>query len=215
MFELLRTTISDFKNLLFGRIESIEKVSKNREVIRFKLESKFLLLESTIDEIESILIKYSWKLTKRKKRNLFNQLQFLPKEEGSCFIVHGHDIKFLDDVVDFISDTFGFTNPIVLKKTKKNLKTIIESFEEIISKVNYVFVLLSADDKTFKNEYRARQNVIFELGFFIGKFTRKSGKIIILKNGNIELPSDISGMNIIDVTSGLEVVKDEILREIY
>lgn len=51
---------------------------------------------------------------------------------------------------------------------------------------------------------RARQNVIFELGFFLGVLGRESGRVILLYVNPLELPSDLSGLIYIDVTNGIE-----------
>lgn len=56
---------------------------------------------------------------------------------------------------------------------------IIESFEEEAEGVGLVFILLTSDDFMDDTSVWARQNVIFELGYFIGKLGRKSGKVIV------------------------------------
>ena len=51
---------------------------------------------------------------------------------------------------------------------------------------------------------RARQNVIFEMGYFLAMLGRKSGRIFLLHQGALELPSDLSGVIYIDITNGIE-----------
>ncbi|MBS1525004.1 MAG: nucleotide-binding protein, partial [Bacteroidetes bacterium] len=46
--------------------------------------------------------------------------------------------------------------------------------------------------KEIQVNYRARQNVILELGYFFGKLGRR--KVCALCSSDIELPSDISGI---------------------
>jgi len=76
-------------------------------------------------------------------------------------------------------------------------RTIIEKFEDH-SNVGYAVVLLTPDDlgatKDKKDELkpRARQNVIFELGYFIGKLGRK--RVCVLHMENVEIPSDYKGI---------------------
>ncbi len=79
--------------------------------------------------------------------------------------------------------------------------TIIEKFENY-SNVGYAVVLLTPDDTCFlegegreTHSSRARQNVIFELGFFIGKLGRS--RVCSLYRENVELPSDYSGVTYI------------------
>lgn len=91
-------------------------------------------------------------------------------------------------------------NAIVLHEKPNQGKTIIEKFTEY-SNVGYAVVLLSPDDvvssksnKSDKKIFRARQNVIFELGFFIGKLGRNRVMSLYRQTDNFELPSDYSGV---------------------
>lgn len=91
-------------------------------------------------------------------------------------------------------------NPIILHEQPSKGKTIIEKFTEN-SDVSFAVVLLSADDISYnKNEkpetakYRARQNVIFELGYFIGKLGRERVLALHELENDFEIPSDYSGV---------------------
>ena len=61
---------------------------------------------------------------------------------------------------------------------------------------------------------RARQNVILELGFFLGILGRETGRVILLHAGPLELPSDLSGVTYIDVSKGIESAGEKIRREL-
>src|SRR5882724_2373537 len=135
------------------------------------------------------------------------------------FIVHGHDEALLAEVKDYLQNTLGWPEPIVLRELPNGGKTIIEKFEEQAGIVDWVFVLLSPDDKTFdpKNDdekRRARQNVVFELGFFYGLLGRREGRVILLKKGEVELPSDLHGVIWIDVSTGVRARGEDIRREV-
>lgn len=98
-------------------------------------------------------------------------------------------------------------------------KTIIEKFEEHAGLVDWVFILISPDDKMFDpktddEKRRARQNVIFELGFSYGLIGRLEGRVIVLKKGHVELPSDIQGIIWIDVSGGIRASGEDIRREV-
>ena len=79
-------------------------------------------------------------------------------------------------------------------------RTIIEKFEQH-ARVGYAIVLLTPDDagslQGDENDLkpRARQNVIFELGFFIGRLGRKH--VCALTKGDVEIPSDYAGIEYI------------------
>ena len=89
--------------------------------------------------------------------------------------------------------------PIILHEQPDSGKTIIEKFERD-SDVGFAVILLSPDDMGYKKDDgakkakpRARQNVIFELGYFVGKLGRN--KVMALKRGDdLEVPSDLSGV---------------------
>lgn len=98
-----------------------------------------------------------------------------------------------------------FPEPIVLRDQPNPGRTLIEKFEEYAHDVDWAVVLLSSDDVTVdinSNDCkrRARQNVIFELGFFYAHLGRRRGRVIVLKKGDVELPSDISGIVWIDAS---------------
>jgi predicted nucleotide-binding protein len=63
-------------------------------------------------------------------------------------------------------------------------------------------------------EPRARQNVIFELGYFYGLLRRQSGRIVLLHKGGLEIPSDLTGIIYIDITHGIEAAGEEIRRNL-
>jgi predicted nucleotide-binding protein len=47
---------------------------------------------------------------------------------------------------------------------------------------------------------RARQNVVLELGYFVGKLTR--ARVAVLFKGSVELPSDYHGVLYIQMDDG-------------
>lgn len=111
------------------------------------------------------------------------------------FIVHGHDEEAKLNVARFIEKLNLI--PVILAEQPNEGKTIIEKFEKH-SDVGYAIVLLTPDDICFykndktKQTPRARQNVILELGYFIGKLSR--AKVSALYKDSVELPSDIHGI---------------------
>lgn len=121
-----------------------------------------------------------------------------------CFIVHGHDESLLNNLRSYLTYELRLGTPIVLRDRPALGRTIIESFEDEAN-VDVVFVLLTPDDRPIdeREKRRSRQNVIFELGFFYAKLQRMSGRIFLLKVGDIDLPTDVGGVIHIDVTDGL------------
>lgn len=138
----------------------------------------------------------------------------------NIFIVHGHNDSLKLELKNYLQNVLGLPEPIILHEQANLGRTIIEKFEDYAYSSNLVFVLLTPDDKVVdasKNndeKRRARQNVIFELGFFLGFLGRDSGRVILLHIGPLELPSDLSGITYIDVSNGIDPAGEDIRREI-
>jgi predicted nucleotide-binding protein len=118
------------------------------------------------------------------------------KNSKSVFIVHGHDDATKEKVARFVEKT-GLVAIILHEQVNKDM-TIIEKFEESSKNVNFAVVLFTPDDiayplgdkETLKP--RARQNVVLEMGYFVGSLGRD--RVYVLYKGDVELPSDILGV---------------------
>jgi predicted nucleotide-binding protein len=135
------------------------------------------------------------------------------------FIVHGHDDKLILELKDYLQNTLHFPEPIVLFQQPNSGRTIIEKFEHYSKQVDVAFVLMTPDDlggavSEGDQKYRARQNVVFELGYFVAKFGRTSGRILLLHKGNLEIPSDLAGVVYIDVSGGINSAGEKLRREL-
>jgi len=142
------------------------------------------------------------------------------KQLPRSFIVHGHDTADKLALKNYLQNTLGLPEPIILHEQPNLGRTIIEKFEDYASRVDLAFVLLTPDDKlaseggTNDDKRRARQNVIFELGYFLGVFGRLSGRVFLLHKGPLDLPSDLSGVIYIDISNGLATAGDNIRLEL-
>lgn len=118
---------------------------------------------------------------------------------NKVFIVHGHNNEVKVNVARTV-EKLGL-EAIILHEQANSGKTIIEKFEEH-SEVAFAIVLLTDDDfgkskKADNLNNRARQNVILELGYFIGKLSRN--KVCPLYVPGVELPSDLHGLLYIEL----------------
>lgn len=137
------------------------------------------------------------------------------------FVVHGHDEVAKTSIEIFLSE-IGL-EPIVLHRQADEGQTIIEKFEKH-SDVGYAFILLTPDDVSYsssedalpddqrKKEYRARPNVIFEFGFFVGRLGRR--RVCCLYTGDVTLPSDVSGMIYKKYNQNIEEVAYSIIKDL-
>jgi len=112
------------------------------------------------------------------------------------FLVHGHDERLLQEVARFLERLEQ--DVVILREQPNSGRTIIEKFEDY-SDVGFAVVLLAADDLGCASPYRkdrllprARQNVIMELGYFLGKLGRN--RVCALYQEGVDIPSDYSGV---------------------
>ena len=116
-------------------------------------------------------------------------------DKNKVFIVHGHDGAAREATARLL-EKLGL-KPIILSEQASGGRTIIEKLERY-SDVGFAVVLLTPDDhgasaaSPSTMQPRARQNVIFELGFCIAKLGRD--RVCTLYRGPMELPSDYTGV---------------------
>ena len=152
------------------------------------------LLESIIEEIREC-----WK-------NEDQELTIpITQDNGSTnkkeiFIIHGRDNEIKETVARFLNQLA--LNPVILHEQPNQGRTIIEKFERH-AQVGFAVALLTPDDvgafqeDTGNLKPRARQNVIFEFGYFIGRLGRNH--VCALTKGDVEIPSDYDGVIYIPV----------------
>ena len=145
----------------------------------------------------------------------------IPTLSNRVFVVHGHDSVLKTDVERFLHQ-IGL-DPVVLHRQPDQGQTLIEKFEQH-SDVGYAIILLTpdefaytADKKTLPaeqraTESRARPNVIFEFGYFVGRLGRK--RVCCLHKGDVVLPSDLHGLLYKKVDDSLDSQAYGLIREL-
>ena len=114
---------------------------------------------------------------------------------NKAFVVHGHDEAARESVARFL-ERLG-VEAVILHEQATEGRTIVEKLEHY-AEVDFAVVLLTPDDvgavksAPDRLQARARQNVVLELGFFVGKLSRKH--VCALYKGPLELPSDYLGV---------------------
>ena len=120
------------------------------------------------------------------------------------FVVHGHDNVAKEATARFLQRLD--LEPIILHEQASSGRTIIEKFETYSGDIAFAVVLLTPDDvgrpKDGPNELkpRARQNVILELGYFMGRLDRS--RVCALHGEGVELPSDYQGVIYVEFDTG-------------
>jgi predicted nucleotide-binding protein len=120
------------------------------------------------------------------------------KKSNRIFVVHGHDNEMKLSVARTL-EKLGL-EPIILHEQPDKGLTVIEKFINFAD-VGFAVVLLSPDDLSLpkngnasKARPRARQNVVFELGFFLGKLGRERVVALHKPAPDFEMPSDYGGV---------------------
>jgi len=135
------------------------------------------------------------------------------------FVVHGHDEVAKHEIEVFLKEID--LEPIVLHRQVDKGNTLIEKIE-VNSDVAYVIVIVTPDDtvigsgsslnKICQEESRARQDAIFEWGYFVGKYGRER-VCCVYKEGTV-LPNDLSGLVYKSFRHSVEEIKYSLLREL-
>lgn len=126
-----------------------------------------------------------------------------PREGREIFLVHGHDEEAKLAVALFIIK-LGLI-PIVLSEMSVDGGTIIEQIEKH-GEASFAIVIMTPDDfggskrDPKKINSRARQNVIFEMGYFMGRLKRT--RVRVLCKEGVEILSDFHGVLYIPLDSG-------------
>ncbi|MCP3411517.1 TIR domain-containing protein [Bradyrhizobium sp. CCGB01] len=110
------------------------------------------------------------------------------------FVVHGRDGEHRETVARFLG-LLGLEAVILHEQPNKG-RALITKFREVAADIGFAIVLMTPDDvggiRDGEQHLRARQNVIFELGFFIGALG--PDRVAALVSQEVEKPSDFEGV---------------------
>lgn len=183
-YKLVYDNVNDWVGGFFGGPSTHQE---RYQRLREKISNK-------IDNLEKLVEKVDLLKSELSESPVIKEIVFSVKDINNIFIVHGHNKAVQQSVARVIEKLE--LNPIILNELANNGKTIIEKFEKH-SEVGFAIILMTDDDDgkakaeiDLKN--RARQNVILELGYFIGKLGRE--RVLPLYSEGVELPSDIHGL---------------------
>ena len=127
---------------------------------------------------------------------------------NKVFVVYGHDRLARTELEAMLRR--WHLEPLILDQLPSEGQTIIEKLESYTSDVNFAVVLATPDDEGHRvnhsdeKAYRARQNVVLELGMLLSKLGRKKVAILLKQQENMERPSDIQGLIYIPFKDNLE-----------
>lgn len=215
--ETLYELRNEFQQLKYKDMQQLDKLSNRLKLYMKKLfgeNSDYIKKFSRI----SFLVMYApstddakiaaWESGKYKTYNLIDTMiedlelditkpptQVINLNKSTkVFVVHGRDDLAKIEVARFL-EKLGI-EAIILHEQTNGGATIIEKFEQY-SDVGFAVILYTpCDTGKYKDDkmatFRARQNVVFEHGYFIGKIGRKN--VLALVKDDVEKPSDIDGV---------------------
>lgn len=201
-----------------GVVMSIYETSLGEKIsdLHKDIDSKIHRIDSIIERLELI------PLSRSTASTITSDVPMQPATKSKkAFVVHGQDEVAKTSLEVFLRE-IGL-EPVVLHRQADQGLTIIEKFEKH-SDVGYAFILLTPDEVSYlkseqnkpdherRKEFRARPNVIFEFGYFVGKLGRS--KVCCLYTGDVSLPSDVSGMIYKKYSSSLEEIAYSIIKDL-
>ena len=164
-------------------IEAWEQASYNRG-----LDEATAILESMFSEVDEY-----WEEDGQEMETPVASATLEQTNTNQIFLIHGRDHGTRETVARFL-ENLGL-EPVILQEQPDEGQTIIEKFEQY-ARVNFAVALFTSDDvgglPDDGLQPRVRQNVVFELGYFIGKFGRN--RVRVLVKGAPEIPSDYSSV---------------------
>jgi predicted nucleotide-binding protein len=188
-----------FNSIWFSPQVTSRSTPESRYVTVFNsgLDQAGAFLESRMNDLREAVLHETVEQTKASSR-------FTPDPNSrKVFVVHGHDERHKQTVARFLTQLK--LEPIILHEQPDQGRTLIEKFEKYSGDVRCAVVILTPDDIAHpqndpgREEFRARQNVILELGFFAGKLGRDHA-IALVENG-VVIPSDYHGVIYIPLDS--------------
>lgn len=134
------------------------------------------------------------------------------------FVVYGHDLNARTQL-EAILRRWNI-EPLILDQLPSEGQTVIEKLENYTQKAHYAVVLATPDDegnpigKPDEKQYRARQNVVLELGMLLATLGRNKVAILIKDQKTMEKPSDINGLMYIPFADNVEDAKTLLYKEL-
>jgi hypothetical protein len=167
--------------------------------LRFKMPFlSFVLRDKTLSDVGTMAV----------------EVAGAPLDSKEVFIVHGHSETAKLQLRSLLS-ALGL-QPIILQEQTHRGRTIIEEIEYHSTTCSFAIILMTPDDlggdPESKSLRRARQNVILELGWFMGRLGREN--VILISQGDIELPSDVLGVLYLTFKTDVHEVAAEISKQL-
>ena len=173
------------------------------EIITILYEQTDPAIIMTYDDYDALKNKfYSINISNSVLNNvvlIVNDSKTTQMENKNVFIVYGRDENLLNEVKLLVTQ-LGL-KPILISNEPDKGRSIFGKIKDSVNKCCYSIVLWTPDDvgslatETEKIQFRARENVLIELGYVVAKLGEEN--VTIIKKGNPNIPTDIQGLALI------------------
>jgi len=163
---------------------------------------KVELLEDSDDPTVLQLYSYATNMADRlvNRARYFEYIQrektnhYINPQGKKVFIIHGHLEEAAISLQLLLKKEFSLDS-VILKNEASSGDSVIEKFESFARDCGYAIAIISSDDlvkKDTEKYFQARPNVVFELGWFYGRYGRS--RVCLLKEEGTQIPSDLGGI---------------------
>jgi predicted nucleotide-binding protein len=185
-----------FENLYTGFDSTIKDIL-NEHSQKTTAKSEPSLLDSLDNKVSEIL-----EILKNKEetvpKNEIVEKKKLESKKGKPKVFIGSSSEGLEICYALQENLDDFAEVTIWNQSIFNLSsTVIESIVDTVYNFDFAILVFTADDILIKRgvEYSSpRDNVIFELGLFIGTLGRGRTFLVYDKDSKIHMPSDLSGV---------------------
>jgi predicted nucleotide-binding protein len=167
---------------------SKDKKYQIENILKSKVMGTYLCTEQFIAQTEKLEPVLDRELSASNKRQ-------------RLFVVSGSDFLMRQAAVAALSKLFLV--PVVLQEQPNSGRKILTNFTSYID-MKFALVLLSPDDcvypkddKTTKSKLKPRQDIIFLLGYLLGKLGLEKVLVLFRESQNFEIPNDFEGVKFV------------------
>jgi len=167
--------------------------NNNNEKELWLFDCVFKLHKDSLDELWAIKLKHEPEESEEEQKKLDINIEGAIKMEQRVFIIHGHDggANGLRRKISELLREAKVAFEILEDVPSIGTETVLEKLVRVAKTCTYAIALFTKDDLTHDGQYRARQNVLLETGYFMGYLGREN---VTLANIGTEIPSDLNGV---------------------
>jgi predicted nucleotide-binding protein len=188
------------KTVIFWSYQTADKLTlPNQENLVVAKDKKYLIENILLGKVKGAYLCTEKFLSSIEKTRTPNQQAISDSDvRRRVFVVCGTDAEMKQAVANSLIKLRLV--PVVMCEEPSQGRKIVARFQEY-SDVSFAVVLLSPDDSVYvkdepptKRKLKPRQDVVFELGFLLGKLGKGNVLVFFRECSNFEIPTDFEGI---------------------